>query len=345
MSNARLVWADSIKGWLILLVILGHAIQSTLGKDCDSNHLWNLIYSFHMPAFVAISGWLSFKRRDKIEGVEYSFHKYILGLKRRSLQLLVPFFAWSVIVYIKRGLYTFDKLMDIIVYPDSYFWFLWVLFWICAIFNLIQLIASKFRINEMWFILTTCFALFLVMALLEFRLYGFQFLAYYFLFYTLGYCLHKYDGSKLMQCINRNACILAFSILWAFLAWGWSMHALPSWMPVIPHIPSSLLQYAYRGVTAVLAVVVIIRISPLVLRKENGVNRFVLPLGIVSLGLYVVHLAIMGDIVECIQGSMPSLDKRGCFFLSFLIALVISYLFVCLMRKNKYTAMIFLGKV
>lgn len=61
MAKQRLIWADSLKGWLMLLVILGHAIQSTFGVDCDSNHVWNLIYSFHMPAFMAISGWLAYR--------------------------------------------------------------------------------------------------------------------------------------------------------------------------------------------------------------------------------------------------------------------------------------------
>lgn len=61
MEKKRLIWADSLKGWLILLVVLGHAIQNTLGADCDNNHLWNMIYSFHMPAFMAISGYLAFR--------------------------------------------------------------------------------------------------------------------------------------------------------------------------------------------------------------------------------------------------------------------------------------------
>lgn len=61
MEKKRLIWADSLKGLLILLVVLGHAIQITLGAECDNNHLWNLIYSFHMPAFMAISGYLAFR--------------------------------------------------------------------------------------------------------------------------------------------------------------------------------------------------------------------------------------------------------------------------------------------
>ncbi|MCF0184022.1 MAG: acyltransferase family protein [Bacteroidaceae bacterium] len=57
----RLIWADSLKGWLMILVIIGHAIQTVLGTGCDTDHTWNLIYSFHMPAFMAVSGWLAYR--------------------------------------------------------------------------------------------------------------------------------------------------------------------------------------------------------------------------------------------------------------------------------------------
>lgn len=50
---------DSLKGFLILLVILGHLIGS-LKVPCEG--VWNLIYTFHMPLFVLVSGYLS--KRD-----------------------------------------------------------------------------------------------------------------------------------------------------------------------------------------------------------------------------------------------------------------------------------------
>ena len=53
----RQIWADSLKGLLILLVVLGHAIQGIYLDSADANHIYNLIYSFHMPAFFAISGY------------------------------------------------------------------------------------------------------------------------------------------------------------------------------------------------------------------------------------------------------------------------------------------------
>ena len=57
MTKQRLIWADSLKGWLMLLVILGHAVQNTLGPDCCDSHLWNIIYSFHMPLFFFFAGY------------------------------------------------------------------------------------------------------------------------------------------------------------------------------------------------------------------------------------------------------------------------------------------------
>lgn len=60
----RIEWADALKGFLILMVVLGHSIQSVCQQtDMDflQNYFWNLIYSFHMPAFMAVSGYLSFK--------------------------------------------------------------------------------------------------------------------------------------------------------------------------------------------------------------------------------------------------------------------------------------------
>ena len=39
MNKQRIIWADSLKGMLIILVVLGHAIQCVLSEDCEKNHL------------------------------------------------------------------------------------------------------------------------------------------------------------------------------------------------------------------------------------------------------------------------------------------------------------------
>lgn len=345
MSKQRYIWADSLKGWLMLLVIMGHAIQSTFGVDCGTNHVWNLIYSFHMPAFMAVSGWLAYRNLSVSKPTNNDWGDYLNVCQRRSFQLLVPFIVWSMIRFALSGDYSIRHLLDVVIRPDAYFWFLWVLFWICVIFNLAQLVASKLRMNEMFLILGSCLLLFGVMVEMEIRVLGFQFLAYYFLFYTLGYCLHKFENSLLLNRMNNPYIMGVLAILWTFLAWGWTMHGLPLWMPSIPHLPSTLLQYAYRGFTALVAIMVLIGSAHKILNDTSTFNHAISKLGVVSLGLYVVHLSIMGYVVTAVQLVVPSIGNWMCVSVSFIVALAISYFVVWLLSRNKHTARIFLGKL
>ena len=73
MSNLRMFWADNLKGFLIPLVVLGHAIQYSY-EYFDYSHFYNYIYSFHMPAFMTISGFLSYLAK-------YKFTQYLVGVR------------------------------------------------------------------------------------------------------------------------------------------------------------------------------------------------------------------------------------------------------------------------
>ena len=52
MSRNRLLWADALRGLLILIVVLGHSLQH---GDYENRISWNIIYSFHMAAFFVVS--------------------------------------------------------------------------------------------------------------------------------------------------------------------------------------------------------------------------------------------------------------------------------------------------
>lgn len=51
-------WIQSIKGILIVLVVLGHAILPVIrNNSCLAYIAFSIIYSFHMFAFFFVSGW------------------------------------------------------------------------------------------------------------------------------------------------------------------------------------------------------------------------------------------------------------------------------------------------
>ena len=56
----RLEWIDRLKGLAIFLVVAGHFIQQhELGGESENNVLVRIIYTFHMPLFFFLSGYVS----------------------------------------------------------------------------------------------------------------------------------------------------------------------------------------------------------------------------------------------------------------------------------------------
>ena len=61
MAKERDLFIDFLKGITIFLVLLGHSIQALSTTDAYyDNILFKAIYSFHMPLFGFLSGYVSF---------------------------------------------------------------------------------------------------------------------------------------------------------------------------------------------------------------------------------------------------------------------------------------------
>lgn len=334
-KGIRLVWVDSLKGWLILLVVLGHAIQNTLGVSCDSDHLWNLIYSFHMPAFMAVSGYVAF--RPTMAGEDILTYTNIII--RRFRQLIIPFIIWTFLLILLKSDISLGVIINYILYPDKGLWFLWVLFFISALFITGSWISDITKIKLEWVISSICLFWVIVMVVFEPRLFGFQFIAYYFLFYSFGYFIHKYREKVITK---KNFILVTLFVIWFILAWFWRMHSLPDWLKFIP-LPISLMQYAYRFITAAIAIFILFSAFPMLLNSDKEYNRPFIRLGELSLGIYTTHFIIIGRTVIICRGF--NLSEPMVIATSFVIALLISWLIVWALSKSKITAKYFLGKI
>ena len=121
---------DLAKGVLILLVLLGHSIQYASGKECLSagtfygNWAFKLIYGFHMPCFMAISGYLFYF------AVESKSVWEILVKKIRTL--IVPIFSFALIVWLLQFHPDYsmaDQIRSYLSCTRFTLWFLWALFY------------------------------------------------------------------------------------------------------------------------------------------------------------------------------------------------------------------------
>lgn len=156
MKN-RDVTIDTLKGVSIILVVLGHVIQYIYApNNYDDNWIFKVIYSFHMPLFFFVSGYLTGYKDTTID-----------WLIHRGARLVIPFVIWIPLDYVIGGGRSLSNLVVIFkrVFrdpSDGGLWFLWVLFLCCVLWFLIDninkrtmkhIFTNSRRLSNIWLIM------------------------------------------------------------------------------------------------------------------------------------------------------------------------------------------------
>ena len=136
---------DSVKGFAILLVMIGHCIVLN-GLNTSDPFLYDMIKSVQMPLFMMVSGVLA-AMKVKATGSGSGMKK----IGARAVSYLVPFFSWFVIVHLyvhaKAGTLSagmfLKELKDLLFQTDRGLWFLMTLFAATLCAMLAQTIADK----------------------------------------------------------------------------------------------------------------------------------------------------------------------------------------------------------
>ena len=327
----RLVWADSLKGLLMLLVVLGHCIASTIGNDnANNDYLWCLIYSFHMPVFFAISGYLGYRGNTdkplKIGGLVW----------RRFQQLMIPFIVWSLFYYLIN--IEIDKFFYCFLYPTNSYWFLWTLFFIVILFNFCEWISQKRNLKPEYLQLFMCILCGSILVVLnDVRIFGIQYILYYYIFYVLGYYVNKY--ALVCKNITAGAVLL---VIWFVLGSFWKPSSLPDFLP-FTGIFAMIIKFAYKFVIAFVAVFALFNIISKFLNHSSKTNNLLCEFGKVSLGIYIVHLIIVNYIINLFR--LFIYKEWMIVGVSFIFLVILSYLFVKLLMKWNCSSRILLGKI
>ncbi len=127
----RIPELDIFKGLAIVLVVSGHIILKNWEGALDSHPAYTWIYSFHMPIFFFISGFL----------IHYTFadKSAVKGLWRKSLALLVPYFVWCFLIDPFANRSSLPTLIYIFTDTHPKYWFVCLLFVFSALFYVGQM--------------------------------------------------------------------------------------------------------------------------------------------------------------------------------------------------------------
>lgn len=169
-KNNRIIWLLILQGWAMLWVVIGHAGPANNIEEFPpfAQVLWNFAYSFHMPLFIMISGFLFYLTR--INSPKWTYWPM---MKEKMIRFGIPFVVWTLFAMIIKSVFSsdverpttisFSEFFNAILYPYNgpmrEFWFLGVIIWMFALFpiwkillrNTISIVLTSFFLVAFYF--------------------------------------------------------------------------------------------------------------------------------------------------------------------------------------------------
>lgn len=219
---AREAWLDGLKGFGILLVILGHVLSGYLDAWTfpaaynSFYHVRTWIYSFHMPLFFLLSGYtftLAYYREGKLRRTR--FLRQIFNL----------FWIYVVFVLLQWGVkqlvpdmvnetYDLEDLRRMFVEPLGNFWYIYVL----LVLYVLGAVTGLPRRRPLWLVPLGLLAVYVAYIHLDWTQLTLYRILYHGLFFAVGSVLCRYrkclDSPKLM---GISAMLLATAAYFYFI--------------------------------------------------------------------------------------------------------------------------------
>lgn len=319
---------DILKGIGIILVVLGHCIQYGNGINYMNNGyffentLFKFIYSFHMPLFVLISGYLFYNTIKKHDSKDI--------FKSKINRCVFPVFIWSII----GGLILFFQQkgeMDLLKFISDGFnnlYFLWTIFY-CSI---IVLLIYKFYNNKIiYYLIILFFSL-----LINYR--SIDFMLYLLPYFIIGFKFNEHK-EKFKNFNNYRYLIIIFIILVILYIFLFKYFSTNKYIYVNPYYilysKNIIIINLYRfiiGLIGSLIVIIFVKQFRIIFEKLKIFEI----LGKNSMAIYIISCYLNTIFL------MDNFTKNFNFnyinvMVETIIILILSSIITYLIRKNKYT--------
>lgn len=203
-------------GITIILVVIGH-LASRGQEDIELYvKLKSIIYKFHMPLFLFLSGYIAYYTYPSIKSIK-DYSKYA---KKKFFRLFPAYIILSSVFF--AGKYALGQstefvagILDVLFYPansnSSFLWYIYVLF----LFNLSMPIIDYF-VKSKFVIFFTCSILISTFIELP-EIFSLNLYFWYLPFYILGCYLANNQEVYLTLLKRYGNIILIVFVLWVFL--------------------------------------------------------------------------------------------------------------------------------
>ena len=340
MGN-RSVYLDVIKGLAIILVVFAHCIQFGSGEQfyasqrCFSDSAFSFIYGFHMPLFIAVSGYLF---RNSV-----SRHSVGQVVVSRVKSLSIPIIAWQTLYLLFLLLTNQISFSWSLVYSyRGALWFLWSVL-ICSVIVLVGRVCFK---DSVLFSLLACVLLLFVPDQYLSSLHVFM-----FPYFVAGYYWNRYGMQNRYNSLSYQTkwvlCCVSFVgfLLFYFLydAPERSVYlngtCLLGRASVVTQLLIDMARYCYGFLGVSMVMILIDQLLPYL--KESVVGKSLVELGKISLGIYVINHYTY-DLMLLLPISSNYVDILT--IIETVITMTLIYWTIKLIERSRYISFLLLGK-
>jgi len=299
IPHSRDLAIDAMRGLAITLVVLGHSIEAAYPTSYTTMPLHVIIYSFHLPLFVFLSGMLTY-REQPLPRLRF--------IQRRASALLVPYVAWLIVWWsiseIRGGAPAslLRTLGESLVNPrtENALWFFYVLFECCVIFALTSNMGRHPRALVLGAIIAA--AAYLLQLGWQLPLFDLRRLELLYPFFVIGYFVTR---TRLREHLRLRALWVAIPAYALALAVSWpGTRGLPALQVALERRGDVLGLIGAGGVGIVALIAALAAITVVLIAYDASPARILAPqawVGQRSLGIYashkrVVYLAVLAGI-------------------------------------------------
>ena len=344
MGNRDLT-LDLTKGILITLVVLGHCIQYSLGEEWLTssqffeNIVFKIIYSFHMPLFMMISGYL-FCNSNKRNFKQLMTSKLkAIGIPMLSFILLLNTYIY-VLLLVDGYIWGICKHFITTIFRGMTMWFLFSLLLNMTLIAVLTRLVKNMILQYLGMIILFVVSFFIpdsiVLSVHKFM----------FPFFCMGYVIKQHDVniyacsySKLKLSILTTLSVLA--ICWFDI----DTYIYTSGFCVNGNITNQLFIDCKRMIIAIVVSYTVIQYVQMVVSYDNRIIKSILKLGQISLFIYGFNMFFNASYSKVL--SLLSLNFDFNYAIPIVVTIcfiLISYYMYKLLEKSNITRIAFLGK-
>lgn len=266
----RIAYWDFVKFIAIYLVVWGHALYYFDHTHRLGKNLVDLIYSFHMPLFMVVSGYF-FQSSLKLNLKQF--------LSKKFRQLIVPVVSWTVLTCVYYHLFVHNPQYQEEIIGNS--WFLKTLF---ACYLVLYLLKKNGIRNR--FLLVIVFLFFIIP---HFSFLQFNWL---FPFFVIGYLLRNHQNFF----SNNSYAVWVVMVVILFFICEWfdiSRNAID-----FNYVISNFIDLLLRFLFSISLVMAVIFICKSVCNKESYILSRCAIIGQYTLGIYVMQSLILEKVIS-----------------------------------------------